>query len=77
MNRYDRKIVIIQPGTAQMRIFKIESSTLDEVKFSPGYCGQTNGVSRIPRNFGGIEKNLEHVPQCTAHVSTERDSSQV
>jgi hypothetical protein len=25
MNRYDRKIVIIQPGTAQMRIFKIES----------------------------------------------------
>ena len=66
MHRHHGKVVVVQTGTAQVRIIKVEAQRLHQVQLSAGNRRQANRVAGIAGNFRGIEKNLEHVPKCTA-----------
>ena len=66
MHGHHREVVVVQTGTAQVRIIKVEAQRLHQVQLSAGNRRQTDSVAGIAGNFRGIEKNLEHVPKCTA-----------
>lgn len=70
MHRHHRQVVIIQTRAAQMRIIKVKAQRLHQVQLSAGNRRQTDSVAGIAGNFRGIEKNLEHVPKCTAQPPT-------
>ena len=66
MHRHHRQVVIIQTRAAQMRIIKVKAQRLHQVQLSASNRRQTDSIASIARNLRGIEKNLEHVPKCTA-----------
>ena len=70
MHRHHREVVVIQTGTAQMRVIKVKAQRLHQVQLSAGNRRQTDSIAGIARNLRGIEKNLEHVPKCTAQPPT-------
>ena len=70
MHRHYGQVVVVQTGTAQVRVIKVEAQRLHQVQLSAGNRRQANRVTGITRNFRGIEKNLEHVPKCTAQPPT-------
>lgn len=70
MHRHHRQVVIVQTRAAQMRIIKVKSQRLHQVQLSASNRRQTNRIAGIARNLRGIEKNLEHVPKCTAQPAT-------
>ena len=70
MHRHHRQVVIIQTRAAQMRIIKVKAQRLHQVQLSASNRRQTDSIAGIARNFRGIEKNLEHVPKCTAQPPT-------
>ena len=70
MHRHHRQVVIIQTRAAQMRIIKVKAQRLHQVQLSASNRRQTDSIAGIARNLRGIEKNLEHVPKCTAQPPT-------
>ena len=70
MHRHHREVVVVQTGTAQVRVIKVEAQRLHQVQLSAGNRRQTDSVAGIAGNLRGIEKNLEHVPKCTAQPPT-------
>ena len=66
MHRHHREVVVIQTRTAQVRIIKVKAQRLHQVQLSASNRRQTDSVAGIAGNLRGIEKNLEHVPKCTA-----------
>lgn len=70
MHRHHGEVVVVQTRTAQVRIIKVEAQRLHQVQLSAGNRRQTDSVAGIAGNFRGIEKNLEHVPKCTAQPPT-------
>ena len=76
MHRHHRQVVIIQTRAAQMRIIKVKAQRLHQVQLSASNRRQTDSIAGIARNLRGIEKNLEHVPKCTAQPPTSPRASQ-
>lgn len=70
MHRHHRQVMVVQTRTAQMRISKVKAQRLHQVQLSAGNRRQTDSVAGIAGNLRGIEKNLEHVPKCTAQPLT-------
>ena len=66
MHRHHRQVMIIQTRAAQMRIIKVKAQRLHQVQLSASNRRQTDSIAGIAGNLRGIEKNLEHVPKCTA-----------
>lgn len=66
VHRHHRQVVIVQTRAAQMRIIKVKAQRLHQVQLSASNRRQTDSVAGIAGNLRGIEKNLEHVPKCTA-----------
>ena len=70
VHRHHRQVMVIQTRAAQMRIIKVKAQRLHQVQLSAGNRRQTDSIAGIARNLRGIEKNLEHVPKCTAQPPT-------
>ena len=70
MHRHHREVVVIQTRAAQVRIIKVKAQRLHQVQLSASNRRQTDSVAGIAGNLRGIEKNLEHVPKCTAQPPT-------
>ena len=66
MDGHHGQVVVIQARAAQVGVIEVETQRLHQMQFGTGNRGQSDGVTGITRNLGGIEKNLEHVPKCTA-----------
>lgn len=59
------QVVVVQACATQVSVIEVEAQRLHQMQFGTGNRGQSDGITGITRNLGGIEKNLEHVPKCT------------
>ena len=75
MHGHHGEVVVVQTGTAQVRVIKVEAQRLDQVQLSAGNRRQTDSIAGIAGNLRGIEKNLEHVPKCTAQPTNSPRAS--
>lgn len=56
------QVVVVQACATQVSVIEVEAQRLYQMQFGTGNRGQSDGVTGITRNLGGIEKNLEHNP---------------
>ena len=62
MDGHHGQVVVVQACATQVSVIEVEAQRLHQMQFGTGNRGQTDGVTGITRNLGGIEKNLEHNP---------------
>ena len=58
-----REVMVIQAGTAKLRVVHIKAQRLDQVQHGPGTCRQTDRSTRIPGDFRLPKNNVQHNPQ--------------
>lgn len=65
MDGHHGQVVVIQARAAQVGVIEVENPSGSTRCNSAPVIAQSDGVTGITRNLG-VEKNLEHVPKCTA-----------
>src|SRR5699024_5740226 len=70
MDDHVRKIVIVEPRTAQVCVAEVEAERLDQVEGDPRARRQPDGIAGIGGDAGLIEDDVEHEPRLpTADMS--------
>jgi len=58
-----RQVVVVQARALEVGVGEVESQRLDEVERGARAGRQPDGRSRVPRDAGLVEDDVEHVPR--------------